>query len=83
MGGSGANPSLTRKSSDNDDVAGEKNSPYLLPKIKSEGEASSSNATARTDGGLFEKVVVKLTDSLRLRLGLIAFVMWIANVTYR
>ncbi|KAK2630188.1 hypothetical protein QTJ16_001008 [Diplocarpon rosae] len=79
----GANsPSLSRKSSDEE--AGEKKSPYLLPKVKSEDEASLSSSSKDSLGsgrGYLEKANERLADSLKLRLGLIALVMWVANMT--
>ncbi|KAK0129754.1 hypothetical protein ONS96_000309 [Cadophora gregata f. sp. sojae] len=76
----------SRKSSDNDDLKGEKNSPYLLPKVKTEDAASSSlladdrtsSSDERTKG-----VLGKLNSSLKLRVGLIMFIMWLGNMMYR
>lgn len=77
--GSGAEtPSLTSKYS-NDDVG--KNSPYLLPKVKREDESFLFALPAA--GSRSERMLGKLGQSLRLRLGLIVFVMWVANITYR
>ncbi|KAI6708661.1 hypothetical protein JHW43_008812 [Diplocarpon mali] len=81
--GGASSPSLSRKSSDEE--AGEKSSPYLLPKVKSGDEASLSSPSKDgmgSRGGYFEKAIARLKDGLKLRLGLILFVLWVANVTY-
>ncbi|KAL2074338.1 hypothetical protein VTL71DRAFT_8116 [Oculimacula yallundae] len=74
-----------RKNGDVDDLAGEKNSPYLSPKVKSEdGDRASPNDTRTApSNGRFGSVLGKLGTSLKLRVGLIAFVMWLGNITYR
>ncbi|CZS93565.1 uncharacterized protein RCO7_09527 [Rhynchosporium graminicola] len=74
-----------RKHSDNDEIAGEKNSPYLLPKLKSGDVALPTSHFSSSTGGSarFGNVLTKLGNSLKLRVSLIMFIMWLGNVTYR
>jgi len=71
-----------RKGSD-DEADGEKNSPYLLPKVMSSDEGSSlRDGVATSNDGLVGKALVILKQSLALRLGLIMFGLWFTNITY-
>ncbi|KAL5326830.1 hypothetical protein ACEPPN_004519 [Leptodophora sp. 'Broadleaf-Isolate-01'] len=86
VGETAGHAALVRKTSGEDDAVGQKNSPYLLPKVKAEEGASSSlsnGVRAAASNGRFEGVLGKLNHSLKLRVGLIMFVMWLGNVTYR
>ncbi|KAH7360631.1 10 TM acyl transferase domain found in Cas1p-domain-containing protein [Rhexocercosporidium sp. MPI-PUGE-AT-0058] len=86
VGDTATHATLARKIDDDGDVTGEKSSPYLLPKVKAEEGTSWSlsngdRGTARN--GRSGGVLGMLSDSLKLRVGLIIFIMWLGNVTYR
>lgn len=65
------------------DGEAEKKSPYLLPKVRSSDEAlSSRDGVVGRESRLIGRDMDRLKENLALRLGLIVFVLWIANITY-
>lgn len=69
-----------------DDTVGPKHLPYLLPRMES-GEGTPSK-DIRFDIGQsstsrwVEKCIVRFSEDLRWRLGLILLAMWVGNITY-
>ena len=79
-------PAQARKISDDEDVNGEKNSPYLLPKVKTEDVSSSSSSMderASLGDSSSSGFLGRLSGSLKLRVCLILFIMWLGNIMYR
>jgi hypothetical protein len=68
-----------------EDVVGQKNFPYILPRIQ---EREGTSQEARFNFGRSKmaswagECVVRLRESLKWRLGLILLVIWVGNVTY-
>ncbi|KUJ12728.1 Cas1p-domain-containing protein [Mollisia scopiformis] len=77
---------FTRMSSE-DIPAGEKDSPYLIPKTQNRGSSDMEDiALERQKTGARScswKTPGKVEDEIKWKLGVILLLMWLANVTYR